>query len=431
MTKEVCKLFGKKFSIDVAEGGKVKKHSRSEFNFEAVTMKFQNLSYFDQHVVTWQCATQVIEMLNTFALSGSSYLPVHEHVAFLFDLMELALNIYGLIDVCIQILKELPEVEAQLTTRNSQLVRSYTTNLSLYVVGVLRRYHCCLLCKFINIFCYFSYIFKLCYIFILHLNNCYIIVSPEQTTAVFDLLCKVVKHVSNPSDCSSAERCVLAHLYDLYSTCSLLKTKSHGVEAFSNAYPKIRAALYSTLQPTPSSHVYNSQFMVDVFTSPRRGGKIEPQWARQLNETPANRYSFVCNAIVAVCSETDNDKLNDIAITCAELTACCNALNAEWLGVLMALCCSSNSSAFYIDVLNQVDVQDLSIHNSLAIFTSILIGKFKKIFCVRLLNVRCNSILIISSTSYNSMIYYIYSKALFLFGRFRCAYSITIIGENL
>ncbi|KAL6442397.1 hypothetical protein ACFW04_002558 [Cataglyphis niger] len=345
MTKEVCKLFGKKFSIDVAEGGKVKKHSRSEFNFEAVTMKFQNLSYFDQHVVTWQCATQVIEMLNTFALSGSSYLPVHEHVAFLFDLMELALNIYGLIDVCIQILKELPEVEAQLTTRNSQLIRSYTTNLSLYVVGVLRRYHCCLL------------------------------LSPEQTTAVFDLLCKVVKHVSNPSDCSSAERCVLAHLYDLYSTCSLLKTKSHGVEAFSNAYPKIRAALYSTLQPTPSSHVYNSQFMVDVFTSPRRGGKIEPQWARQLNETPANRYSFVCNAIVAVCSETDNDKLNDIAITCAELTACCNALNAEWLGVLMALCCSSNSSAFYIDVLNQVDVQDLSIHNSLAIFTSILIAR--------------------------------------------------------
>jgi len=381
MTKEVCKLFGKKFSIDVAEGGKVKKHSRSEFNFEAVTMKFQNLSYFDQHVVTWQCATQVIEMLNTFALAGSCYLPVHEHVAFLFDLMELALNIYGLIDVCIQILKELPEVEAQLTARNSQLVRSYTTNLSLYVVGVLRRYHCCLLCKYFNLS--FRIFKKMILIMILNYkNNIYlifvyiiVIVSPEQTTAVFDLLCKVVKHVSNPSDCSSAERCVLAHLYDLYSTCSLLKTKSHGVEAFSNAYPKIRTALYSTLQPTPSNHVYNSQFMVDVFTSSRRGGKIEPQWARQLNETPANRYSFVCNAIVAVCSETDNDKLNDIAITCAELTACCNALNAEWLGVLMALCCSSNSSAFYIDVLNQIDVQDLSIHNSLAIFTSILIGK--------------------------------------------------------
>lgn len=38
---EICKLFSKKFSIDVAEGGKIKKHSRSEFNFEAVTQKFQ------------------------------------------------------------------------------------------------------------------------------------------------------------------------------------------------------------------------------------------------------------------------------------------------------------------------------------------------------------------------------------------------------
>lgn len=155
--KQVCKLFGKKFSIDVAEGGKVKKHSRNEFNFEAITQKFQNLSYFDQHVVTWQCATQVVDMLNTF-VTGSSYLPVQEHVAFLFDLMELALNIYGLIDICIQILKELPDVEAQLDVRKSTLVRSYTTNLSLYIVGVLRRYHCCLLRKFTNNF--YNQIFK-------------------------------------------------------------------------------------------------------------------------------------------------------------------------------------------------------------------------------------------------------------------------------
>jgi hypothetical protein len=61
-------------------------------------------------------------------------------------------------------------------------------------------------------------------------------------------------------------------------------------------------------------------------------GRIEPQWSRQLAETPSNRYSFVCNAVVAVCNETDNDRLNDLAILCAELTACCNSLSAEWLG---------------------------------------------------------------------------------------------------
>ncbi len=103
----------------------------------------------------------------------------------------------------------------------------------------------------------------------------------------------MVGHVSNPSDCSSAERCILAHLYDLYSECSLLRTKPHSSEGFNNAHPKIRAAYYSQMTLTPTCHSYNSQFMMDVLNSPRRGGKIEPLWARQLNESAANRYRFV------------------------------------------------------------------------------------------------------------------------------------------
>jgi len=43
-------------------------------------------------------------MLSSFASGSSNYLPVQEHVAFLFDLMELALSIYDLIDVCIQVI---------------------------------------------------------------------------------------------------------------------------------------------------------------------------------------------------------------------------------------------------------------------------------------------------------------------------------------
>ncbi|KAG4072103.1 hypothetical protein HA402_015602 [Bradysia odoriphaga] len=345
MSKEICKLFSKKFSIDVAEGGKVKKHSKSEFNFEATTNKCQSMSYFDQHVVTWQCAVTVQEMLNSFAMGNSNYLPVQEHVAFLFDLMEMALNIYGLIDMCIQILKELPEVESQLMAKNSILMKSYTTSLSLYVVGVLRRYHCCLL------------------------------LSPDQTSAVFEGLCKVVKHVTNPGDCSSAERCILAYLFDLYSSCSLLKTKPQSTEPFHNAYPKIKLALYAQLTPVATTqYSCKRDFMADVLANPRRGGKIEPSWGRQLNESAANRYSFVCNALIAVSQETDNDRLNDISQTCAELTACCNSLSTEWLGALIALCGSSNEP-FYQDILGKIDIQNLSIHNSLAVFTCILVAR--------------------------------------------------------
>lgn len=116
------------------------------------------------------------------------------------------------------------------------------------------------------------------------------VVSTDQTSAVFEGLCKVVKHVSNPGDCSSAERCILAHLYDLYSSCSFLKSKPHTGEPFGNAYPKIRQALYTALQPTPiNNYVYNSQYMQEVFANPRRGGRIETSWTRQLNESANNR----------------------------------------------------------------------------------------------------------------------------------------------
>ena len=71
----------------------------------------------------------MIEMLSAFANSNANYLPVHEYVSFLFDITGLALNIQGLLDWCVQILKELPGVESQLVDRGSRLTRKYTTEL--------------------------------------------------------------------------------------------------------------------------------------------------------------------------------------------------------------------------------------------------------------------------------------------------------------
>lgn len=133
--------------MDMNEGGKVKKQSRTECNLEAVMTRFQSMTYFDQHMVTWQCSATILEMLSSFASGSYNYLPVQEHVAYVFDLMEACQNIYGLIDLCISIMKKLHQVESQLVQMNSSFVKTYTTSLSLYVVSVLRRYHRCLLCK--------------------------------------------------------------------------------------------------------------------------------------------------------------------------------------------------------------------------------------------------------------------------------------------
>lgn len=51
-------------------------------------------------------------------------------------------------------------------------------------------------------------------------------------------------------------------------------------------------------------------------------------------------------------------RVNDIAILCAELTGYCKSLSAEWLGVLKALCCSSNNGTCgFNDLLCNVDVR--------------------------------------------------------------------------
>lgn len=103
MVKELMKLFNKKTCMDISDGGKIKKNAKDGFNFEAAVSRFQSLSYFDQHVVTNACAASVIEMLNNFSSGNANYIPLAEYIAYLFELMEIALNIHGLIEFTIQV----------------------------------------------------------------------------------------------------------------------------------------------------------------------------------------------------------------------------------------------------------------------------------------------------------------------------------------
>lgn len=200
--------------------------------------------------------------------------------------------------------------------------------------------------------------------------------SYDHVLPIFEGLCRIVKHVTNPSECTSAERCILIYLLDLYSSCSLLKSKPPASESFFNIYAKVKqmvAANVQHVQPIPAECFYNQNILMEMFVNPPRGGRIDPSRSRILNESLENRYSFVCNALITVSSVTDNDRLNDIAIMCAEFTAHCNALSSEWLGAFIALCGSSNDG-FYAHIPENIDIQKVAIHNSLAVFVSILVG---------------------------------------------------------
>lgn len=138
-------------------------------------------------------------------------------------------------------------------------------------------------------------------------------------------------------------------------------------------------AANGTVQPMPADCYYDKVFMIEFFLNPPRGGRIDSSWAQivELNENLVNRYSFVCNALIAVSRETDNDRLNDISIMCAEFTAHCNALSSEWLGAFIALCGLSNEG-FYAHIIDpdRIDIRTVGIHNALAVFVSILVGEY-------------------------------------------------------
>ncbi|XP_009072261.1 PREDICTED: mediator of RNA polymerase II transcription subunit 12-like protein [Acanthisitta chloris] len=348
ITKDILKILNKKSTTEMGvgdEGQKARKTKPEAFpTLETVFTKLQQLSYFDQHQVTSQISSNVLEQITSFASGTSYHLPLAHHIQLIFDLMEPALNINGLIDFAIQLLNELSVVEAELLLKSSSLAGSYTTGLCVCIVAVLRRYHACL------------------------------ILSSEQTAQVFEGLCGVVKHVVNPSECSSPERCILAYLYDLYVSCSHLRSKFG--DLFSSACSKVKQTIYSNVQPSNSNLLWDPEFMLDFLENPSAHSINYSMLGKILSDNAANRYSFVCNALMNVCmGHQDAGRINDIGNLCAELTACCTVLSSEWLGVVKALCCSSNHVWGFNDLLCSVDVSDLSFHDSLATFIAILIAR--------------------------------------------------------
>uniref|UniRef100_A0AAQ4S602 Mediator complex subunit 12 n=1 Tax=Gasterosteus aculeatus aculeatus TaxID=481459 RepID=A0AAQ4S602_GASAC len=347
ITKDILKVLNRKSEAETGEEGQKRKRSKPEafLTTEDIFSKFQHLSHFDQHQVTSQVSRNVLEQINSFALGMSYLLPLVPHIQFIFDLMEYSLNISGLIDFAIQLLNELSLVEAELLLKSSNLVGIYTTGLCLCIVAVLRRYHSCL------------------------------ILNPDQTAQVFDGLRIVVKSGVNPADCSSSERCILAYLYDVYTSCSHLKNKFG--EIFSEFCSKVKNSIYCNIDPSDSNMLWDPVFMMEAIANPCAPNFNHSMVGKILNDSPANRYSFVCNVLMDVCVDhRDPERVNDIGILCAELTAYCRSLSAEWLGILKALCCSSNNgNCGFNDLLCNVDVSDLSFHDSLATFVAILIAR--------------------------------------------------------
>ncbi len=98
--------------------------------------------------------------------------------------------------------------------------------------------------------------------------------SREQTVAVFEGLYRLVRNIPNPAECTSVERCIFSHLYDLYTTDALLKPI---VYDFLPTYGKIRQTIHSPVtipQSLGQWNQWNTTFMSDVIKNYRRGGTL-------------------------------------------------------------------------------------------------------------------------------------------------------------
>ncbi|KAF7490413.1 Mediator of RNA polymerase II transcription subunit 12-like protein [Sarcoptes scabiei] len=339
-TKEIQKLFSRKSSMDISDNGKVKKHAIKEgFNFENAIAKFQNLSIFDQHMVTNSCATIVLEMLNGVVIGNANHLPLIESIAFLFDLMEIALNVNGLVEFIVRMLKELVEVEIVLQQKCSILARPYCTSIGLYIVGVLNRYHS------------------------------YVLACSDDIVQIFDGLLKLVRHASIPNDCSSAERCIFFYIDDLYSSCSCLLKKYQDIT--SPLTSKIKSMI-SIRDDIAICSFSTSCIMMQYLKNPRE--KVDSIHIKQLNEIASDRYSLVFNAIRCIAEANDMDYLNELSVLCAELTASCWLLSSEWYNAFQALC-DPKCKNEYTALLAQINIGDGAIYDNLAVFVTILVAR--------------------------------------------------------
>nr|CAB3263723.1 mediator of RNA polymerase II transcription subunit 12-like protein [Phallusia mammillata] len=317
--------------------------------------RFRALSYFDQNMVTSNAGKTLMQVLNNY-ISGRNVLPRLDVVTLLFDLMEEALNVGDLVRLAVSISQILAPLLAKTHRRIKEVDahgnhpnishKWYSTELALKVVAVLRHY------------------------------QSYLTLNADLALDAFDGLLAVAKRtcISNPAQCTSADRSILVFLYDLYNSFSYIKLQH--MESFSSYSGVVKQALCSTKKPSTSNCRYDPSFLLQFIENPsvESALSVAERFSNRLHDMTF-RYSFVCSAVITVCNgQQDFEKVNALAALCVEMNTRCSELSAEWLGVLKALCCSSCTANFN-DVLMSVEASDSQIRDPLALLTAVLIAR--------------------------------------------------------
>ncbi|CAF0940583.1 unnamed protein product [Rotaria sordida] len=322
-----------------------------------------SLSYHDQYYVTNRVSKLLIERLTNFIERRTSRLPWLDDVAFLFELMEKSLNLYGLIQTCVDILRIFSRVETMGSLKSSPGMYSYRFELYLEITSIFRFY------------------------------TPVLILTPNNMIQVFENLIQITQHIQDPVRTTSVERALLMLMHDSYFSCPYIKSKY--MDRVTQIIALIKKELYTqssqnNKQDTASANcLWDPQAFLNIIEEPRKAltefqvDREKIYHTKQLDESPQARASFVINTLFAVAKAKSLTYIHDIAHLATELTCQVSSLGSIWLQAIKTLstCTPSNRSTNtpnhpnVFDELRRIDPNDLCIHDNLSVFISILIAR--------------------------------------------------------
>lgn len=74
-----------------------------------------------------------------------------------------------------------------------------------------------------------------------------------------------------------------------------------GVNSHSEFCSKVKNSIYWNIDPSDSNMLWDQMFMIDAIANPTAHNLNHSMVGKILNDSPANRYSFVCNVLMDVC----------------------------------------------------------------------------------------------------------------------------------
>ncbi|CAF2400021.1 unnamed protein product [Rotaria sp. Silwood2] len=322
-----------------------------------------SLSYHDQYYVTNRVSKLLIERLTNFIERRTSRLPWLDDVAFLFELMEKSLNLYGLIQTCVDILRIFSRIESKGSLKSSPGMYSYRFELYLEITSIFRFY------------------------------TPVLILTPNNMIQVFENLIQITQHIQDPVRTTSVERALLMLMHDSYFSCPYIKSKY--MDRVTQIIALIKKELYTqssqnNKQDAASTNCqWDSQAFLSIIEEPRKAltefqvDREKIYHTKQLDESPQARASFVINTLFAVAKAKSLTYIHDIAHLATELTCQVSSLGSIWLLAIKTLSTSAPSNRStntpnhpnVFDELRRIDPNDLCIHDNLSVFISILIAR--------------------------------------------------------